>query len=69
MVEVAMGEKDDDNVIYPLTGNYDLRAARLVPEDDDDIREDAAALLGIDVGSGSLRSISTPATVVEEPRW
>jgi hypothetical protein len=48
-----MGEKDDDNVVYPLTSNDDLRAARLVPEDDDDIHEDAAALLDIDVGSGS----------------
>ena len=44
---------DDDDVVYPLTGNDDLIAAGLVPEDDDDIRDDAAALLGIDVGSGS----------------
>jgi hypothetical protein len=48
-----MEEVDDDNVVYPLTGNDDLRAAVLVPEDDDDICEDAVALLGIDVGSGS----------------
>jgi hypothetical protein len=53
VVEVAMAEADDDNVVYPLTGNDDLRAAGLVLEDDDDIREDAAALLGINVGSGS----------------
>ena len=44
---------DDNDVIYPLTGNDDLIAAGLLPEDDDDIRDDAAALLGIDVGSGS----------------
>jgi len=44
---------DDDDVVYPLTGNDDLIAAGLVTEDDHDIRDDAAALLGIDVGSGS----------------
>ena len=44
---------DDDGVVYPLTDNDDLIAAGLLPEDDDDIRDDAAALLGIDVGSGS----------------
>jgi hypothetical protein len=48
-----MAEADDDNVVYPLTGNDDLKAAGLVPKDNDDIREDAAALLGIDVDSGS----------------
>jgi hypothetical protein len=47
-----MAEVDDNNVVYPLTGNDDLRAVGLVLEDDD-IREDAAALLGIDVGSSS----------------
>ena len=36
-----------------LTSNDDLIAAGLAPEDDDDIREDAAVLFGIDVGSGS----------------
>ena len=50
-VKVAMA--DDDDVVYPLTSNDDLIAAGLVPEDGDDIRDDAAALLGIDVGSGS----------------
>jgi hypothetical protein len=53
VVEVAMAEADDDNVVYPLTGNDDLRAAGLVLEDDNDICEDAATLLGINVGSGS----------------
>jgi hypothetical protein len=50
-----MAEADDDNVVYPLTSNDDLRATGLVLEDDDDIREDIAALLGIDVGSGSTQ--------------
>ena len=44
---------DDDDVVYPLTGNDDLIAAGLVTEDNHDIHDDAAALLGIDVGSGS----------------
>jgi len=44
---------DDNDVVYPLTGNDDLIAAGLVPEDNDDIRDDAAALLGIDVGNDS----------------
>ena len=44
---------DDNDVVYPLTGNDDLITAGLLLEDDDDIRDDAAALLGIDVGSGS----------------
>ncbi|XP_066320504.1 zinc finger BED domain-containing protein RICESLEEPER 3-like [Miscanthus floridulus] len=44
---------DDDGVVYPLTGNDDLIAAGLLPENDDDIYDDATALLGIDVGSGS----------------
>ena len=43
---------DDVDVIYPLTGNDDLIAVGLLPEDDDDIHDDAAALLGIEVGSG-----------------
>jgi hypothetical protein len=45
-----MAKADD----YPLTGNDDLIAAGLVPEDNDDIHEDAVALLGIDVGDGSV---------------
>jgi hypothetical protein len=40
----------DDEIIWPLTGNDDLIAAGLAPEDDDDSREDAAALFDIDVG-------------------
>ena len=44
---------DDNDVVYPLTDNDDLIATGLVPEDDDDIYDDAATLLGIDVGSGS----------------
>ena len=44
---------DDDDVVYPLTGNDDLITVGLLPEDDDDIHDDAATLLGIDVGSGS----------------
>jgi len=50
-VKVAM--VDDDDVVYPLTGNDDLIAAGLVTEDNHDIHDDAAALLGIDVGSSS----------------
>ena len=50
-IKVAMA--DDDDVVYPLTGNDDRIAAGLVSEDDDDIHDDAAVLLGIDVGSGS----------------
>ena len=42
----------DDNDVYPLTGNDDLITAGLLPEDDDDIRDDAAVLLGINVSSG-----------------
>ena len=43
----------EDDVVYPLTGNDDLIAAGLRSEDDDDILEDAAALLGVGVGSDS----------------
>ena len=44
---------DDDDVVYPLTDNDDLIAVGLLQEDNVDIHDDAAALLGIDVGSGS----------------
>jgi hypothetical protein len=37
----------DDNVIYPVTRNEDLVAAGLPTEDDDNIRKDVAALLGV----------------------
>jgi len=50
-VKVAM--VDDDDVVYPLIGNDDLITVGLVPKDTDDIRDDTATLLGIDVGSGS----------------
>jgi hypothetical protein len=44
----------DDDVVYPVTRNEDLAAAGLPTDDDDDIREDAAMLLGVDLlGSGS----------------
>ena len=43
----------DDEIVWPLTGNDDLIASGLAPEDDDDTFEDVAALFGIDVGSGS----------------
>ena len=46
-IKVTMA--DDDDAVYPLTGNDDLIAVGLVPEDDDNIHDDAAALLGIDV--------------------
>ena len=36
----------DDEIVRPLTGNDDLIAADLAPEDDDDTHEDAAALFG-----------------------
>jgi hypothetical protein len=45
-VEVIMA---DDNVIYPVTRNEDLVAAGLPTEDDDNIRKDVAALLGVDL--------------------
>jgi hypothetical protein len=47
----------DDEIVWPFTGNDDLIAAGLAPEDDDDTREDAAALFGIDVGSGPVAPI------------
>ena len=37
---------DDDDVVYPLTGNDDLIAAGLLLEDDNDIHDNTAALLG-----------------------
>ena len=44
----------DDDVVYPVTGNEDLVAAGLPPEDNDDIRDDATVLFGVDLlGSGS----------------
>ena len=42
-----------DDVVYPITGDDDLIAAGLPPEDDGDTCEDATALLGINVGRDS----------------
>jgi hypothetical protein len=50
----------EDDIVWPLTGNDDLITVGLALEDDDDTREDAAALFGIDVGSGS--AAPTPIT-------
>jgi hypothetical protein len=44
----------DDDDVYPLTGNNDLRTAGLVPDDEDDIQADDAALLGIDLSSAPV---------------
>ena len=44
---------DDDDVVYPLTSNDNMIMVGLAPEDDDDICDDTAVLLGINVGSGS----------------
>jgi hypothetical protein len=42
----------DDDIVYPVTGNEDLIAAGLSPERDDNVRDAAAALFSVDVGSG-----------------
>ena len=47
----------DDEIVWQLTGNDDLIAVGLAPEDDDDTHEDAAALFGNHVGSGSAAPI------------
>ena len=47
----------DDEIVWPLTSNDDLIAAGLAPEDDDDTHEDATALFGNHVGSGSATPI------------
>ena len=47
----------NDEIIWPLTGNDDLIAVGLAPEDDDDTHEDAATLFGNHVGSGSAALI------------
>jgi hypothetical protein len=56
-VKVAMADDDD---VYPLTGNDDLRVAGLVPDDEDDIQEDVAALLGTDLTSAPDDLSSAP---------
>jgi len=48
----------DDDIVWPLTGNDDLIAVGLPPEDDDDTRDDAITLFGVDVGSGSAAPIN-----------
>jgi hypothetical protein len=48
VVKVDMANDED---VYPLTSNDDLRAAGLVPNDEDNIQEDVTALLGIDLSS------------------
>ncbi|PWZ30045.1 putative AC transposase [Zea mays] len=70
-VKVAMA---DDGDVNPLTGNDDLRVAGLVPNDEDDIQADAAALLGIDLTSALVDLSSTqgdggggPATATDTP--
>lgn len=44
----------DDKDVYPLTGNDDLHAAGLVPDDEDGIWGDVAAFLGIDASSAAI---------------
>ena len=43
---------EDDDVVYPITDNEDMIMAGLSPEHDDNVRDAAAALFGVDVGSG-----------------
>ncbi|XP_023155945.1 uncharacterized protein [Zea mays] len=50
----------DDDDVNPITGNDDLHAAGLVPDDEDDIQADAAALLGIDLTSAPVDLSSNP---------
>jgi hypothetical protein len=56
-MKVAMADDDDVN---PVTGNDDLRAAGLVPYDEDDIQADAVALLGIDLTFAPVDLSSNP---------
>jgi hypothetical protein len=44
----------DDDDVYSLTGNDDLRAEGLVPNDEYDIPVDAATLLSIDLSSAPV---------------
>ena len=46
---MADGPMVDDDIVYPITGNEDLIAAGLPPNDD--VRDAAAALFDVDVGS------------------
>ena len=47
----------DDDIIWPLTGNDNLIVAGLPPENDNNTRDDATMLFGVDVSSGSAASI------------
>jgi hypothetical protein len=49
-----------NNVVYPVTGDEDLAAAGLPTENDNDITEDAAALVGINMnGAGGAEPMAT----------
>jgi len=48
----------DNEIVWPLTGNDDLIAVGLAPEDDDDTQEDAAALFGLDGGGGEGATVT-----------
>ena len=48
----AVGSMADDDIVYFVTGNEDLIAVGLSPERDDDVRDAATALFGVDIGSG-----------------
>ena len=50
----------DDEIVWPLTGNDDLIAAGLAPEDDDDTQEDAAGLFGLDGDGEGATATRTP---------
>ena len=47
----------DDEIVWPLIVNDNLIAVGLAPKDDDDTHEDAVALLGNHVSSGSAAPI------------
>ena len=55
----------DDEIIWSFTGNDDLIAAGLAPEDDDDTHEDVAALFDNHVSSGSTAPIDLDGGGVE----
>jgi hypothetical protein len=52
----------DDDVVYPVTGDEDLATVGLPIENDDDITEDAAALLGINMNGAGGAEPATTAT-------
>jgi hypothetical protein len=57
----------DDDDVNSVTGNDDLRVAGLVPDDEDNIQVDAAALLGIDLTSAPVDLSSNPGDTGGEP--